>query len=119
MQMEAVSQYKIGGYIRLSAQKEGILLQKHRDRNGRCIAKLFEMTLSGSEVDVTLPSPIITNASLRIRSAARPADGCCNKSLKAGKVHMGLSNGGSQRSLSSGTRAQQSSAIVCSFVAFC
>ena len=34
---------QIGGvYTTFFCQKEGILLQKHRDRNGRCIAILFK-----------------------------------------------------------------------------
>ena len=32
---------QIGGVYTTFCQKEGILLQKHRDRNGRCIAILF------------------------------------------------------------------------------
>ena len=33
---------QIGGVYTLSCQEEGILLQEHRDRNGRCIAILFK-----------------------------------------------------------------------------
>ena len=33
---------QIGGVYTTFCQKEGILLQKYRDRNGRCIAILFK-----------------------------------------------------------------------------
>ena len=33
---------QIGGVYTTCCQEEGILLQKHRDRNGRCIAILFK-----------------------------------------------------------------------------
>ena len=33
---------RIGGIYAISCQDEGILLQKYRDRNGRCIAILFK-----------------------------------------------------------------------------
>ena len=33
---------QIGGVYTIFCQEEGILLQKYRDRNGRCIAILFK-----------------------------------------------------------------------------
>ena len=41
IQMGAVS-LQIGGVQTIFCQEEGILLQKYRDRNGRCIAILFK-----------------------------------------------------------------------------
>ena len=46
---------QIGGVYTTFCQEEGILLQKYRDRNGRCIAILFSK-VSGSGVDVPLLS---------------------------------------------------------------
>ena len=43
---------QIGGVYPTFCREEGILLQKYRDRNGRCIAILFKSI--GSGVDVTL-----------------------------------------------------------------
>ena len=46
---------QIGGVYTTFCQEEGMLLQKYRDRNGRCIAILFRK-YPGSGVDVTLLS---------------------------------------------------------------
>ena len=52
---------QIGGVYRYASfcQKEGMLLQRYRDRYGRCIAILSKV--SGSRVDLTL----LTNAEPR------------------------------------------------------
>ena len=39
---EAYSDTKIGGVYTTFCQKEGIFLQKHRDKNRRCVAILFK-----------------------------------------------------------------------------
>ena len=45
---------QIGGVYTTFCQEEGILLQKYRDRNGRCIAILLKVSRSG--VDSTPPT---------------------------------------------------------------
>ena len=39
---EAYRDTKVGGVYTTFCKEEGILLQKYRDRNGRCIAILFK-----------------------------------------------------------------------------
>ena len=56
---------QIGGVYTTLCQEKGILLQKYRDRNGRCIAILFKSI--GSGVDVILLNNIAA-APLRLRS---------------------------------------------------
>ena len=43
---------QIGGVYKVFCQEEGMLVQKYRDRNGRCIPILFKV--SGSGVDMAL-----------------------------------------------------------------
>ena len=60
---------QIGGAYTAFCQEEGILLQKHRDRNGRCIAIILKV--SGSGVDLRC---VVAQASRLSFPATEPPD---------------------------------------------